>query len=396
MEMKSIILLLLFCISLLFMATIVEAQTGQRKVNSQDTSSVAFVDPESGTVSQEDAKLLKACSEGSLTGVKNALAPPRGGKPANIEARDPGIGNTPFIWAAFHGYVHIMEYLLHRGADIEAISNDGHKTALLLASYGGHVDAVIFLLRSGAQINAANSRGDTSIAIASYMNHVDVVDVLLKRRANILLATKEHKYTPLHLAAYKGYTDVISYFLNSDDEHVHDIVNAKDKEGNSPMMLASIQGHGEVLRLLLNYESCDQSLLDNLGNSAVILAANRGHLECLEILEEYGLDLDLTNTLGQTALIRTVMKSHVKALKYLLTRGASIDIEDNSGFTALERALYSNLSGPLEILTEYYVVSGKMDEIGIAKKKIEKLREQEEEAKKATEIDPSSFVKIEL
>ena len=90
------------------------------------------------------------------------------------------------------------------------------------------------------------------------------------------------------------------------------------------------------------------------------------------------------------------MKSHVKALKYLLTRGASVNIEDNSGFTALERALYSNLSGPLEILTEYYVVSGKMEEIAIAKKKIEKLREQEEEAKKATEIDPSSFVKIEL
>ena len=54
-----------------------------------------------------------------------------------------------------------MEYLLQRGADIEAISNDGHKTALLLASYGGHADAVEFLLRSGAQINAANSRGDT-------------------------------------------------------------------------------------------------------------------------------------------------------------------------------------------------------------------------------------------
>lgn len=372
------------------------AQHGKGRVHQQDTSSVAFVDSESGTVSQEDAKLLKACSEGSLTGVKNALVPPQGGKPANIEARDPGIGNTPFIWAAFHGFVEIMEYLLQRGADIEAISNDGHKTALLLASYGGHADAVEVLLRSGAQINAANSRGDTSIAIASYMNHVTVVDVLLKRRANLLLATKEHKYTPLHLAAYKGYTDVVSLFLDSDDEHVHEIVNSKDKEGNSPMMLASIQGHGEVLRLLLDHESCDQSLIDNIGNSAVILAANRGHLECLEILEEYGLDLDHTNSLGQTALFRAVLKSHVKALHHLLTRGASVDIQDGSGFTALEKAIYSKLSGPLEILTEYYLVSGRVEEIEVAKGKVQKIIKEEEGVKKAAELDPSSFVKVEL
>lgn len=362
----------------------------------EDKISVAFGSSEEDSVTPEDAKLLKACSEGSLAGVKNALNP-RGqsGKRANIEARDPGIGNTPFIWAAFHGYVEIMDYLLQRGANIEAVSNDGHKTALLLASYGGHTDAVVLLLRSGAQIDAANSRGDTSLAIASYMNHVDVVNVLIKRRANLQLATIEHRYNPLHLATYKGHADVVSYILNCDDDHVHDIVNAKDKAGNSPMMLAAMQGQGQVLRLLLDHESCDQTLVDNIGNSAVILAANRGHLDCLEILEEFGLNLDHTNMNDQSALIRTVMKSHIKVLQYLLMRGASVELVDKEGFNALERAIYAKLSGPLEILTEYYLVSGRMDEIEVAKEKVKQRLEDEEKAN-TQEIDPSSFVKVEL
>ena len=61
----------LICFAILILAGgRVGAQHGKGKVHQQDTSSVAFVDSESGNVSQEDAKLLKACSEGSLMGVK--------------------------------------------------------------------------------------------------------------------------------------------------------------------------------------------------------------------------------------------------------------------------------------------------------------------------------------
>ena len=54
------------------------------------------------------------------------------------------------------------------------------------------------------------------------------------------------------------------------------------------------------------------------------------------------------------------------------SRGASVDIQDGSGFTALEKAIYK-LSGPLEILTEYYLVSGRVEEIEVAKAKYKKL-----------------------
>ena len=50
-----------------------------------------------------DAALMKASSEGDVNKVKQSLA-----AGAKIECRDNSIGNTPLIWAAFHGHVDVM------------------------------------------------------------------------------------------------------------------------------------------------------------------------------------------------------------------------------------------------------------------------------------------------
>jgi ankyrin repeat protein len=353
-------------------------------------------------LSPHDAKLLKSCSEGSLHGVKQALLGTglvQGvNQPADIEARDPGIGNTPLIWAAFHGYTEIIEYLLSRGADIEAVSRDGHKTALLLASYSGHAEAVLCLLRNGAQIDAANSRGDTSVAIASYMNHASVVSALVSRRANLMLTTNEHKYNALHLAAYKGHEEVVAYILGSDDEDIPLLVNAVDKSGNSPLMLAATQGNLEVMKVIMNHPSCDPNILDSIGNSALILAANRGHVDVVEFLIiEQGVDIDHVNNNQESALTRAAMKANIKVLESLLLNGAAYDIIDKDGVTALERALLTKMSGPLELLTDYYIMHGRMDEIDVAKKRVAQIKaEEEEKNKNLGNLDPSKFVKVEL
>ena len=59
-----------------------------------------------------------------------------------------------------------MQLLLKNGADIEGKSGDGQKTALLLASYNNKIEAVEYLLQRGANIEARNDRGDSgSISI---------------------------------------------------------------------------------------------------------------------------------------------------------------------------------------------------------------------------------------
>lgn len=311
----------------------------------------------------EDLALLDAASGGKMDQLMQAI---RAG--ANLEARDGKDGNTPLIWGAFSGHLSIVKALIKEGANINALSDDSHKTALMMASYFGHAQVVEYLLQKGADINAANSRGDTSVAVASYMNHTAVVGVLLQYRANLKKRTISHYYQPLHLAAYKGHTQIVEMLLQfyhasaeledsaaGGDNHSPDI-NAIDREGNSPLMLAAMQGHPSALFMLL-HAGASVSLLDNLGNTALMLAANKGHLETVTVLLDWFESkddspnrgahestrstsassaavlwhLEKANKQGQTPLLRTCIKGFTPIFKILLMRGANIGHRGSDG-----------------------------------------------------------------
>ena len=85
-------------------------------------------------------------------------------------------GFTPLHIACQEGYVHIAEYLLSRGVDINTtIMHDG-RTPLHAAAGGmtgsevggGHLDMVKFLVTRGASINHRESKGNigTQLGIA--------------------------------------------------------------------------------------------------------------------------------------------------------------------------------------------------------------------------------------
>ena len=134
------------------------------------------------------------------------------------------------------------------------------------------------------------------------------------------------------------------------------------------------------MKALFEEGSSDVNIEDNLGNTALILASNKGQQGCVEFLvEQAGFDIDHTNKQGQTALIRASMKGLVPTIRYLVMSGANVDIRDDQGFTALERAIDLGLSSSLEILTDYYVASDRMDDVVAAK---DALRERKEVAAK--------------
>ena len=309
---------------------------------------------------QEDLAILGAATQGKLHELQQAIF-----AGANLEARDSKEGNTPLIWAAFSGHLHIVQELVNKRADINAESLDSHKSALLLAAYSGHDTIVEYLLFKGANINHANSRGDTGVAIAAYMNRAEVVQVLLHHRANLKKRTKSQHYQPLHLAAYKGHSEIVLMLLDHykpkegtaaavDDELD---MNARDKQGNSPLLLAVMQGQTEAARVLLQ-AGADATLADNMGNTVLMLAVNRGHLETMlmliewfqqrgdgqrpgddsGVLSEHSLlsspavmwQIDIANIEGQTPMLRACIKGFTPLFKELLKRGANLEHKDNS------------------------------------------------------------------
>jgi ankyrin repeat protein len=68
---------------------------------------------------------------------------------ANVNAKDRKRGNTPLHWVAIRNNVPVIKALLNRGANVNAMNNDG-VTPLMFAAQGGHSWLLQVLLNAGA------------------------------------------------------------------------------------------------------------------------------------------------------------------------------------------------------------------------------------------------------
>lgn len=88
-------------------------------------------------------------------------------------------GWPPLIYASFSGHAAVVDYLLTKGAEVNATTANG-STALLFAARFGHQEVVELLLRNKADPNIANERGATAIDWALKTENTDIADLLRK------------------------------------------------------------------------------------------------------------------------------------------------------------------------------------------------------------------------
>ena len=88
-------------------------------------------------------------------------------------------GWPPLIYAAFNGHAPVVDYLLTRGAEVNATTANG-STALLFAARFGHLEVVKILLQHQADPNLANERGATAIDWALKTDNTDIADLLCR------------------------------------------------------------------------------------------------------------------------------------------------------------------------------------------------------------------------
>ena len=145
-------------------------------------------------------------------------------------------------------------------------------------------------------------------------------------------------------------------------------MNATDIKGNTPLMLAMINGYKKTMDLLIgSTRGTDDNLLDKNGNPGV--PDEKIFLECvkslieagadvnqpnekkytplmyakadsLEVLLSAGADVNAANTNGVTALMLNAMRGDSVSTLRLLEAGADVNSADRMGETALSRALF--------------------------------------------------------
>ncbi|CAC5422500.1 unnamed protein product [Mytilus coruscus] len=206
-----------------------------------------------------------------------------------------GSGSTPLVGACFHGYIDMVQWMLHNDVDVDQCRDD-HVTGLLMASQQGYTDIVKLLLEKDPNVNLCNNNLCSPLHIASQNGHTDIVMMLLERNPNIDLCNTDD-CSPLYLASQQGHTDIIS-----------------------PLYIASAQGHTDIVKLLLE-RNPNIDLCDNIyGCSPLYMASQNGHTDIVKLLLERNPNIDLCDNKGRSLLCKAKQKGHADIVTLLFEK----------------------------------------------------------------------------
>jgi len=126
----------------------------------------------------------------------------------------------------------------------------------------------------------------------------------------------------IHEAAARGDIEEVRVLLDRDPQ----LVDARDRYGWSPLHRASINGHADVVGLLIE-RGAQLEARDNAGMSALHHAARSGSHEVARRLVHAGADVNAVSDEGATPLALAVMGKHDRLTELLIAAGAVVPHE---------------------------------------------------------------------
>ncbi|KAF8111893.1 hypothetical protein N665_0071s0032 [Sinapis alba] len=181
-------------------------------------------------------------------------------------------GYYPLQWAALNNSLHVAQYIIEHGGDVNAADNV-QQTPLHWAAVKGSVDVADLLLQHGARIEAADMHGYRAVHVASQYGQTAFLNHLIVEYAADYNALDNGGRSPLHWAAYNGFTETVRLLLFRDA-----CQNRQDNTGCTPLHWAVIKENVEACTLLVHAGTKEELILeDNTGSTPLKLASDKGH-----------------------------------------------------------------------------------------------------------------------
>ncbi|MCX8092161.1 MAG: ankyrin repeat domain-containing protein [Verrucomicrobiae bacterium] len=242
---------------------------------------------------------LAALGEGEplsfITGIANVF---RAGK-VDLEARDK-FGDTPLHIAARRRTWDVFEWLVKRGANLDATNRVGETPRAIAASAKSRPWTVLMYR-------------ETDVFEAARLGNLRALTKLLDAIPELLNQTNAFGQTPLRVAVLAGRTNVAAF------------LEARGAKWDALSALHA--GRTDVLRQLL--AKGGKGVLQDAQNRELLhLAAMRGNLEITKILLEAGWNPQATNAAGLSALGLARLHKHSDLAEMLVAAGGKFTIFD--------------------------------------------------------------------
>lgn len=222
----------------------------------------------------------------------------------------------------------------------------------------GKTARLLRLVAKGADINQLDAAGDTpllSALSALPFAHRETADALIAAGANVNCRRRDARfdYTPLTLAAKKGFSSTVQLLLNAGAE-----INATSAYGTTALINAAIGNHTDIVQMLLE-AGASVPHRDIDGRGALCYAYLNENEDMVKLLIAAGATLNLAEAAecGQTEQVRHMLKNgadvnegapivgsalneHRDIVRALITAGANVNAQDIAGNTALHHAVH--------------------------------------------------------
>lgn len=253
---------------------------------------------------------------------------------AGADADSPNAdGQTALMEVARTGNVEAAELLVRHGAKVDAKERWGGQTALMWASARRHPQMMQFLISKGADVNASSidrdyqrhvtaegrpknldSGGFTPLLYAARENCIACVKVLLDNKADINLPDPDG-VSPLLLAIMNTNWDLAKQLIEAGAD-----VNEWDMFGEAPLFTAV------GVRNQAGGKASIDPLNQTKGTAIVRMLLDRGANPNMQLFFRPANLKGSTNTRGSTPLIRASANADLEMVKLLLERGADVNL----------------------------------------------------------------------
>ncbi|OEJ16050.1 hypothetical protein BFL38_11380 [Brachyspira hampsonii] len=156
--------------------------------------------------------------------------------------------------------------------------------------------------------------GQTPLLLASYYGYADIVSMLLSYGADVLAKDNIDDAMSIHIASARGYPNAVAAILESAAAKNSgiDIVNVGDSTGTTPLMWASMNNQVTVIAVLIRYKA-DVNIQDDDGWTALHFAAASDSYRAVEILLKNNADANIADIEGKKPVDLTT-DTDIKAL----------------------------------------------------------------------------------